>query len=238
MTNPPTTDEEDDLFNFDNGRYVASPSSSVAVAPPPAAQEPASAPPSQLPLARPVVERVVEPRPVLPAPVVATQVPVQAPRVEVASSRLTRVLLALAVAGNIALVGLVWSSTSGMRSALQEVGEIARRSTVPDTKVAEVKPAAWQELDLKKSVSAEGDTALDVAAEEITRGEYERARGRLYSLLSVIDRFPAGVRSNLAARAQVLVADAYREQADALEREATSVENLGRFLDAKPEEKK
>ena len=45
----------------------------------------------------------------------------------------------------------------------------------------------------------------------------------------MIDRFDAAQRAGIASRAQVLAADSYREQADALERQSAG------FLPAAPE---
>ncbi|HUR28975.1 MAG TPA: hypothetical protein VM509_12370 [Planctomycetota bacterium] len=235
MANPPITSENEDLFDFDNDRHAAATPSAPVAAKPAVLQEAPSVAPTQLPPAQPLVEHVAVTRPAPPAPVVEPRPPA---RTERKNNLPTRALLALAILVNVALVGVVSNSMSGMRSALQEVGEIARRSNAEGAHGKSGEKAAWQELDLEKSASAEAETALTTAALEIRRGEYERARARLYSLLSVIDRFPPSARSNLAARAQVLAADAYREQADAVERQLTTAEPLGQFLEAAPEEKR
>lgn len=149
---------------------------------------------------------------------------------------LSQILLACAVLGNLALVGVVWRSMKDMSAALVRDEAPATRSTghdeehlvappkhaspdAPVRRAPEIEPIGSAEPHGTAPDPQEGELALETAAEEIRLGEFERARARLYSLLSVLDRFAPTERSGLASRAQVLVADSYRAQADALERQ-------------------
>ena len=149
---------------------------------------------------------------------------------------LSQILLACALLGNLALVGVVWRSMKDMSAALVRDEEPATRSTghdedhlgappkhasqgAPVSRAPEIEPIGFAEPQGTAPDPQEGELALETAAEEIRLGEFERARARLYSLLSVLDRFAPTERSGLASRAQVLVADSYRAQADELERQ-------------------
>ncbi|HTF87802.1 MAG TPA: hypothetical protein VK843_05290 [Planctomycetota bacterium] len=209
----------------------AAPSPVHAPAPVPVAPK---APAGQLPLVKPVTVKVAEPLPARPAPV-----SIAAPRSK-RPGLLTLGLIALALMVNVGLVGIVWRSMSSADDVPHNLPEhlpLAADPIPPSLPhvappVATKPPSpAWENLDIKAPVLGEADVALAAATEEIRRGEYENARSRLFSLLSVLDRFEASTRPNIAARAQLLAADAYREQADALEhRQAADVAASG-FLD-------
>lgn len=156
------------------------------------------------------------------------EVPVPRPR----SNRWTLIAFAAATAVNLALVGVVWKSMSGVGDALRNVGENVARAQDG----GEPRASAWSQITLEAPKADEGELALETAAAEIERGEYERARVRLYSLLSVLDRFDVDLRPNLAARAQVLAADSYRVQADAAEREMLEVSSRAGFVATPSEE--
>lgn len=266
-----SSNEEDDLFNFDGlslGAKTGAAASAVAAAPAapiapaaahastPLAHVASTAPAAALPTASSPVARPLPAQAAgtqgqaaaqLPLVMPVTAKPASAPSFEAAaqpqsSSRakqrpsiLTFAALVLATLVNVALVGIVWRSMSSMDSALKEVGARAGQIDEPSEPAPLTPSSAWKDLSLLAPKSDEGELALATAAEEIARGEYESARARLYSVLSVIDRFDAKVRSNLASRAQVLAADSFREQADRVEREAAAVAAPG-FVDG-PKEK-
>ncbi len=182
----------------------------------------------QLPLVMPVTAKTAS----APISDAAAQIPT-ASRGKQRPPILTFAALLLATLVNVALVGIVWRSMSSMDSALKEVGERAGRVEEYTQPAPPAQRSAWQDLSELAPKSDEGELALATAAEEIARGEYENARARLYSVLSVIDRFDAKLRSNLASRAQVLAADSYREQADRVEREAGAVAAPGFVAESK-----
>lgn len=222
----PTPEEEDDLFNFDDlfrGPSKAESATATARVPPalpkPAPAAASAAPavastPSQLPLVRPVTPRP----PVQTAPLAAAP-PVIEPR---RAGGLNLAALGLATLVNLALVGVVWRSMSGMDSALREVGDQVARASEPSSSTANTPRHEWQQLMDAAPVSGEGEQALESAAHDLSLGDYERCRVRLYSLLAVVDRFDVKQRSRLTSRAQVLIADSYREQADRVERESAT----------------
>ncbi len=234
---------------------VASAAPAAAQAATPVSHAASTAPAAALPLANAPAARAL-PTPVAGAqghvagqlPLVAAQLakPASTPtseasaQVQTASrgkqrpSILTFAALLLATLVNVALVGIVWRSMSSMDSALKEVGERAGRVDEHTDPAPPVQPSTWKDLSSLAPKSDEGELALATAAAEIARGEYESARARLYSVLSVIDRFDAKVRSNLASRAQVLAADSFREQADRVEREAGAIAAPG-FIDESKE---
>ena len=184
----------------------------------------------QLPLVMPVTAKSA----IAPISEAALQAPLVS-RGKQRPSIITFAALLLATLVNVALIGIVWRSMSSMDNALKEVGERAGRVDEHTEPATPTQPSAWKDLSELAPKSDEGELALATAADEIARGEYESARARLYSVLSVIDRFDAKVRSNLASRAQVLAADSFREQADRVEREAAAVAAPG-FVDG-PREK-
>lgn len=163
-----------------------------------------------------------------PAPVAASNTATaSAPRERKRPASFTFLALCIVTLINLALVAIVWRSMSGMDKALENVGKQTAQLPGPEVAHSPAKPSAWQDLTIEAPRSDEGELALTTAREEIRRGDYERARARLYSLLSVIDRFEVKLRPNLAARAQVMAADSFREQADAIERAAASGEAPG-----------
>ncbi len=196
--------------NATSERVIAT--ASAAPLPQPAPAIPSRAPPGQLPLVKPVVVKAAEPKVAASRPA-----PAKASVVRQRPAALTLALLAGALLVNVVLVCVVWRSMTGLDAALRQVGESVAHANDSTATNAAKQPSGWQDLEIKSPNSKEGEVTLAAAAEEVRRGEFERARARLYSLLSVIDRFDAAARPNLAARAQVLAADAYREQADALE---------------------
>ncbi|MEO6711172.1 MAG: hypothetical protein ABI054_04210 [Planctomycetota bacterium] len=192
----------------------------------------------QLPLVRPVTLKVAEPLPLRTA-VVSIGTPRKRPGL------LTLCLIGLALLVNVGLVGVVWRSMASTDDVPRNLSEHLPSAADPTPhSLVNVAPTvatrppspAWQNLDIQAPVLGEADVALAAATEEIRRGEYENARSRLFSLLSVLDRFETNTRPNIAARAQLLAADAYREQADALEsRQASDVAASG-FLDPPKEQ--
>ena len=255
--------EDDDLFNFDDMKpdsaqapiEASKPEGNVAVSieakpvatnqaaaskssaeparttPAPAPAIPSREPAAQLPLVKPVVFKQTEER---VAPSIA-----EPPTAKVGRQRLsvlTLLLLVLASLVNIVLIGIVWRSMSGMDKALNEVALRVAHANDSNAGDATKKKAAWQSLVVEAPNSDEGELTLAAAAQEIRHGEYERSRVRVYSLLSVIDRFDAKVRPNLEARAQVLAADSFREQAEAVERESASPAGARGVLDEATEQ--
>ena len=246
MSESTPINEDDDLFNFDDMFRRAGKTPAVTV---PAVAKPAlvssealaassalsaratpidSPPPGQIAHVKPVVPKLSEALVTAESGFVGQHA---------ASSRRpgawTLAALLVAAAIQLAFVGIVWRSMSGVGDALREVGDRVAHAN----ELTAAEGQAWQDLSAQAPAPDEGEVALTEAAEEIRQGEYERARARLYSLLSVIDHFDASQRANLASRAQVLAADAFREQADALERALSKAPETSGFIDL-PLEKK
>ena len=236
--------EDDDLFNFDDlfrapstgePAVVTAPAVAQTVfAPAPAARTPvATAKPTatvkpaaatqptptnaQLPVVKAVAPKVAE------APTAKLAAPLAMPPSETRrASPLTLVAVGMAMLVNLALIGIVWRSMSGMDAALREVGDHVARASEPAAHEQIVKPQTWQALVIEAPTDGEAERALESAAADVRLGEFELARTRLYSLLSVIDRFDVKLRASLTSRAQVLIADTYREQADRVEHETAA----------------
>jgi hypothetical protein len=239
----PTPNEEDDLFNFDDlfrspsksePATVAAPAASAtatrapAAVPKPLVASAAPAPantPGQLPLVRPVTPKPQS------APVPQTEArTAMLEREPRRASALTFATLGLATLVNLALVGVVWRSMSGMGNALREVGDQVARASELSAEPAREPGHEWQAIMDAAPKSGEGEQALEAAAHDLAIGDFERCRVRLYSLLTVVDRFDVKLRSGLTSRAQVMIADSYREQADRVERESATHVGESGFL--------
>ncbi len=226
-------DEADDLFSFDD-MMAPGPQQSPVQSP----VQPPAQPSAKAPATEPEIV-AVSPEPVAarPEPVAAKAEPIKVhadkapvavvqekPKLAAASPRaaqrpspLTLVAVLVACLLNLALIGVVWRSMSGVGNALREVGDRVAHATEIAAVATPQQPSAWKGNSILAPASDEAELALEMARAEIQNGEFERARARIYSLLSVIDRFEARLRGSIAARAQVLAADSYREQANALE---------------------
>jgi hypothetical protein len=226
-------DEADDLFNFDDLFRGSSQPESVGAgastsaplsAPRPTPTSPApssAAAPGQLPLVK-----AVAPKPAAPAPAPSAN-PAALPRRFGAP---TVALLLIATLANLALVGVVWRSMSGMGSALSAaVDKVANANESPPA-TAPRAVEAWEYLNIKVPTSNESKQALDAAAKDLSQGDFERARARLYSLLAVVDRFDVSLRAGVTSRAQVMLADSFREQADRIEAQGAARPAQSGFL--------
>ena len=249
----PTPNEEDDLFNFDDlfrGPSNAEPATGAtpapaatvtaprapasAVKPPVASATPAAAnTPGQLPLVRPVTQRPQS----ATAPLAAALPAGLAPESR-RSGALSLAAIVLATLVNLALVGVVWRSMSGMGSALREVGDQVARASESSAQPANDPELERQQVRDAEPQASEGEQALEAAARDLSLGDFERCRVRLHSLLCVIDRFDAKLRSRLTSRAQVMIADSYREQADRIERESATLSGESGFISVPKEPKR
>jgi hypothetical protein len=227
MSSDDPLDVDGDLFDFDellrDAEHFAQPAS------PQAAPQPQAAPPPALPVVASTVATHRPPRrppPVAPRPVVvAAPEPVAAnavtaPQASVpAQFRVTRGLaltLCGAAALNLAVLALVFQALGTVRGMVSETD--GRASSASVEQVAEPR-APLRTASAENAPPAEGETALARAAELLESGEQQRAREALYALLAVSDRLPAASRADVEARARILIADAWRLEADALERE-------------------
>jgi DNA polymerase III subunit gamma/tau len=231
MSTDEPLDVNDDLFDFDellrDAELFAEP------APREAALQPQAAPPPALPVVAapeathrpPRRPPPLAPRPVVvPAPEPVAAAAVVAPEASApAQFRVGRGLvltLCGAAALNLAVLALVFQALGSVRGMVSEVGG---RESNPPTEQSSLQHAPSHAVGNENAPPAEGETALARAAELLGSGEHQRARETLYALLAVSDRLPATSRADVEARARLLIADAWRLEADALERELVAL---------------
>jgi hypothetical protein len=235
MINDEPLDLDEDLFDFDELLRDAELYAKSGAPPSELAPEPAPPPPAlPAPAAEATHRPPRRPPPVAPRP---APVPVAAPaRVEVAELADTQTHvpqqfrlgrgLALTLCGaaaiNLAVLALVFQALGTVRGMVSEVGK-----TAPSAESGAQPHGSALGLgrvgESESAPPAEGESALARAAELLANGEHQRAREALYALLAVSDRLPADSRAGVEARARILVADAWRLEADALERESVAL---------------
>jgi hypothetical protein len=227
-------DLDQDLFDFDellrDAELFGAPNTARAVAPQPAppAALPAAAlpvaaastttpaqathrpprrPPPVAPRPAPVAVAEVEPASMPVAPVTAQHQPTQ-----IRVSRGLALTLCGVAALNLMLLALVFQALGTVRGMARDAG--ARN---PENRAAEHELAPEPAATSGAAVAPpeEGLAALERAAELSANGEHQRARESLYALLAVADRLPAESRLGVGARARLLIADAWRLEADA-----------------------
>jgi hypothetical protein len=128
------------------------------------------------------------------------------------------VLLAL-LAANVWTLVVGWSSQSRLGSV--RVAELAPVERVPPSVPVEARPEHSDAAPLQPApepvvaAQPEGFEALELASRALERGEFERARRALFSLLCVADRLEPAVREDVIARASFLIGDAFHAEARA-----------------------
>ncbi len=135
----------------------------------------------------------------------------------------TAVLLALVAICNLALVGVAWRSLGTVETAVSEVGmrlgeqvlaQASAQRAAPIESAAGPAADTWRPIEVDEK--PEGFQALELARDDIAQGAFARARRRLYSLLCVLDRVEPSRRTDVEARARLLVADCWRAEAERL----------------------
>ncbi|MBK7642510.1 MAG: hypothetical protein IPJ19_05590 [Planctomycetes bacterium] len=136
----------------------------------------------------------------------------------------TLVGIALVVLTNILGVLFLWRSSEsfheGVQAMSQQIAESMRRQALMQPP-PEPEPAHTNQdgkspaLHAPVPLEAFEKVALQLAREEIQAGEYAAARRRLARLLAVADRIEAESREDIEAEASFLLANTYRQQAEA-----------------------
>ena len=166
------------------------------------------------------------PRTVAPATARATREPASQPVAAApvgrrfALSRGLALALGLAVALNLVLVLFVARALQSVQGMVNEVGGrmISTTETVRDA-TADIARTFGESTAPIVSPRGEGLTALERARGLVAQGEYQRARETLYALLAVADRLEAASRNDVEAQARFLIADSWRLEANAFERD-------------------
>jgi len=153
-----------------------------------------------------------------PSPLAATRP--MAPGQPPASTGMSRGILLLIV-GAMAMNGMVallmLRSTSQVQNSIQrEVGNITDAArTLRDETIQRIPGEAVPIA----APNPDNHPTFDLVRDDIAQGEYSRARQRLYSLLSIVDRLDPSEREAIEARANYLMAQALH--LEALTQEAT-----------------
>jgi hypothetical protein len=129
-------------------------------------------------------------------------------------SRVSLVLLASVTALNALVAVVVMRNTSEVREGLEEVGS-SMESTVRrlEDQVLEAARAEVSAVEPLPTSDAARHPALELAVEEITAGDFARARQRIYSLLAIVDRLAPADRDAIESRASFLLARSYHLEA-------------------------
>lgn len=131
------------------------------------------------------------------------------------------VVLVLIAVLNLGLVAFVVRALSTVQSTVVDVGQRVVESSDSVREEASALVADFKTSALPVVADRpEGLTALERARAQFEVGAWENGRQTLFALLAVIDRVPPQVRANVEARARFLLADSWRLEADALERDA------------------
>jgi len=231
MSTDEPLDVDGDLFDFDellrdaelfeDAAEPAAEPEQVAP-PPPALPAVAQTEATHIPPRRPPP---VAPRPVIvPAPEPVAAIAVAAPQTPPpAQFRIGRGLaltLCGAAALNLAVLALVFQALGSVRGMVRDAGGRATNALVEQSSVQHAPARITSD---ENAPPAEGEAALARASELLGAGEHQRARETLYALLAVADRLPATSRADIEARARILIGDAWRTEADALERELVAL---------------
>lgn len=166
-------------------------------------------------------------RPAAPAAASATQ-PVAALPATATTTVLQRITLSpgliavmvLFAVLNLGLVAVVVRAFTSVQSTVVDVGHQVVQSSEAVREEASALVADHRESVLPVvSDRPEGLTAIERARAQFELGAWESGRQTLFALLAVIDRVPSEVRGNVEARARFLLADSWRLEAEALERQ-------------------
>jgi hypothetical protein len=121
---------------------------------------------------------------------------------------------------NLGLVAVVVRAFTSVQSTVVDVGHQVVQSSEAVREEASALVADHRESVLPVvSDRPEGLTAIERARAQFELGAWESGRQTLFALLAVIDRVPPEVRGNVEARARFLLADSWRLEAEALERQ-------------------
>jgi hypothetical protein len=151
----------------------------------------------------------VQPSPSL-APSVDLARPVQSiVRRKTLTAWVAGVLVAALVAINVFMVVVVSRSNAALADKVAGVGAAASQAPSRPATEPGHEPSAANERP-------EGYRSLDLARQEIERGDHAFARRRLYSLLAVVDGIQEPARGDIEARAGLAIGDSYRLQASTL----------------------
>ena len=203
----PVEDELEELFPAESEpERVSSP------APAPAAPAPAPAPAPATKVWTP--ESVLDDE---PAPRRSRGSDRREPVTVVASGGLSRAFIwaLVAITSINALVAIVTlASMSTMRNSVVEVGRHVTATA------DEIRTGSYEQSRVLNElqtpvvpIDAEQHPTFDRARAEITKGQYDEARRRLYALLSIIDRLDPDQRAKVESRAQYLLAEALHLEA-------------------------
>ena len=210
----PSTPE---VAEAEHGPAISAPTAAEAGAvhatPPPAPQE-YQPQPQQAAVPPPVYYQT----PPVPQPVMMAAPPAAAPTAAAPwMSRTVRIAawILVAVTSVNALVAIIaLKSTGELQRSVQDVGD-----QVTETATGIVREALRNAATMADPTGVETGMPLaapnpenhptfEIAREEIQRGEYDRARQRLYAMLAVVDRLDPLVREEIEARANYLLAQA------------------------------
>jgi hypothetical protein len=121
---------------------------------------------------------------------------------------------------NLGLVAVVVRAFTSVQSTVVDVGHQVVQSSEAVREEASALVSDHRQSALPVvSDRPEGLTAIERARAQFELGAWESGRQTLFALLAVIDRVPSEVRGNVEARARFLLADSWRLEAEALERQ-------------------
>lgn len=152
------------------------------------------------------------PEPSVPTPSAAVPRPA-APAAPITNGWKTAVWLLIAVTSVNALVALVaLRSTGELRRSVETVGSQVNQTASELLRAAPGGSAAGLAGEPPGAPNAQSHPTFELALEDIQRGEFTRARRRLYALLAIVDRLDPEVREEIEARANFLLARALHMQ--------------------------
>lgn len=221
-------DLDEDLFNFDEifdavdqEEEKVDLAELLAVLEPPAgdsepeaAEEPAEATPAEEEVEEPIGSE--EPaREVQPIVVAA---PVAAPALSKAWVRGGLAVLAAVILVNVLSLAVSWEKNREINAALKQLEGQLARSTGDLRQELFHQSSLLSTNKLPVAAANVGETvSLDQALIDISNGEYQDARARLYSLLSIVDRLDPAVGPIIEADATYLLAETWRLEAELAE---------------------
>ncbi|MCK6445924.1 MAG: hypothetical protein L6Q99_05975 [Planctomycetes bacterium] len=144
------------------------------------------------------------------------------------ASPLLLVGLAVFALANLGLIGLTWKSMATLQQSLGARAAAGPSHADEPSSRDGASHAGGHVDEFETHIPAqlearpEGEETLESAHAAIERGDYERARQLLWGLLAVADRWPPERRDDLEARATLLIAEAFRRQADARDEHGTA----------------
>ena len=230
-----------DVLSFDPNQLEAPATEPVESVPTSAAPAPKPATPKPAPVAsapQPAAQAAF----VAPQPVAAAQLPpgqVYYAPTPTKSSRLQLATIAIAAIVTLANFAVMALPKAGNQNAQERTSSVALQApneTRNDDLASSNAPSAAdlaliariQQLesqlqtintptDATPSTPNQRHRAFDEIEAQIASGDFQAARGRLYSLLAVVDRFDAVRAREIEDQASYLLADTYRLEAEAQE---------------------